>query len=316
MKAIGIDIGGGSVKFAAVDAAGRVLKRFAMPTDTAQSADAFAAGLAAAVNALKADFGGKNIALGIGLPGDTDPQKGMLRWAPNIPWHNFKIKTALEAATGCRCFVSNDANMAAWGVYAEELKYKYQNLIVMTIGTGIGCGIIIGGRLYNGATGSAGEPGHAKIDFGPRAPLCGCGGRGCLEAYCGAAGIRRAALAAARKNPQSALAGLIKKEGFSAEIISAAAQAGDKTALALWRDIGLRLGRGLANMILLLNPQAVVLAGGVSRGSKYFEGAVREVFASQSVRTPFESVKLLISRRQDIGAAGAALYAAAAADEK
>jgi predicted NBD/HSP70 family sugar kinase len=293
-----------------------VLKRLAIPTDTAQSAAAFTAQLAAVVNTLKAGFKGKNIALGVGIPGDTDHQKGILRWAPNIPWHGFRIKAALEAATGCRCFVSNDANMAAWGVHAKELKYKYQNLVVVTMGTGIGCGIIIGGRLHNGATGSSGELGHAKIDFGPRAPLCGCGNRGCVEAYCGAAGIRRAALAAARKNPRSVLAGLVKKEGFCAEILSAAARAGDKTALGLWRDIGLRLGQGLANMILLLNPQAVVLAGGVSRGAGYFEGAIREVFAAQSVKTPFENVKLLVSRSEDIGAAGAALYAAAGADEK
>jgi glucokinase len=316
MKAIGIDIGGSSVKFAAVDAKDKILKHFAIPTDTTQSAAAFAAQLAVAVNMLKADFKDKNIALGVGLPGDTDHQKGMLRWAPNIPWRNFKIKALLEMTTGCRCFVSNDANMAAWGVHAKEFKYKYQNIIVITLGTGVGGGLVVDGKLYNGAMGSAGEIGHTKIDFSPRAPLCGCGNRGCLEAYCGAAGIRRAALRAAREKPRSALAGLIKKEGFSVKILSAAARAGDKTALALWHDVGVNLGRGLANMILLLNPQAVVLAGGVSRGAEYFQGAIKKVFSAQSVKMPFENVNLLISREEDIGAAGAALYAAAKADEK
>jgi glucokinase len=316
MRAIGIDVGGSSVKFAAVDAKGKILKRFVIKTDTTQSAAAFAARLAAGVNALKKDFKDKNIALGVGLPGDTDHQKGILRWAPNIPWRNFKIKSMLETITGCRCFVSNDANMAAWGVHAKELKYKYQNIVVITLGTGVGGGVIIDGKLHNGAMGSAGEIGHSKIDFSPRAPLCGCGNRGCLEAYCGAAGIRRAALAAARKNPRSVLAGLIKKEDFSVKTLSDAARVGDKTALALWHDIGVRLGRGLANIIVILNPQAVVLAGGVSRGAEYFQGAIREVFSAQSVKTPFENVKLVISREEDIGAAGAALYAAAKADEK
>jgi glucokinase len=315
MTGIGIDVGGTFVKFCAAGRDGRVIRKASIPTDTKLDAAAFLGGLSAVVNTWKKELKGKDFALGVGLPGDTDHIRGVLRWAPNIPWHNLKVRETLSKETGCQCFVSNDANMAAWGVHSKELKAKYKDLIIVTMGTGIGGGVIINGSLYQGATGSAGELGHMRIDFTPRAPVCGCGMRGCLEAFCGTKGIRAAALAAAKKYPGSELARLLKSGCFSVSLLSAAAQKGDGAALDLWRAIGARLADGIANMVMLLNPQAVVLTGGVSRGAEYFKQGMTEVFKKQSVKTPFEKLKILISKEGDIGAAGAALYALSKADE-
>jgi len=316
MIAIGIDIGGTYTKFCAVNSAGKILKTLRINTDTALSARAFLHCLADIVNDWKRDFKGEKIVLGVGLPGITDYETGIFRAGPNIPWRNLKVKEALERCTGRRCFIANDASMAAWGVHATELKSKYKNLMVMTLGTGIGGGIIIDGKPYRGATGSAGEIGHTKIDFSANAPLCGCGDRGCLEAFCGAAGIKRAAVAAVKKSPKSILAALMAKEDFSVELLSEAAQRRDKTAMALWHDIGINLGRAVANSALILNPQAVVLTGGVSRGAKYFKKSMLGVLKEQSVKAPFENLRILISKQNNIGGIGAAMYALSKVNEK
>ena len=316
MKAIGIDIGGTFIKFAAADERGNIIKKTAIRTDSALSKERFLGAIAAVVNAWKKEFKTKDFVLGVGLPGDTDHIKGILRWAPNIPWRNLKVAQYLRQKTGCRCFVSNDATMAAWGAHAKEFKSKYKDLIIVTMGTGIGGGIIADGCLYHGADGCAGELGHVKIDYSPKAPLCGCGARGCLEAFCGAKGIRRQAKEAALKYPRSILAKMIKEQQFSVKLLSDAAACGDKAAKEVWHGVGHYLGRGIAAMVLFFNPQAVVLAGGVSRGAKYFMPGVKEVMAAQKVKTPFKNLKILISKESDIGALGAALYAQVKADEK
>ncbi len=316
MISIGIDIGGTFVKFFAVNDKKRILKTDKIPTYTTLGRNAFLAQLSRIVNEWRGEFKDKSVVIGVGIAGDTDPEKGVLRWAPNIPWHNLKVAQVMKENTGCECYVSNDANMAAWGVFDREFKGKYKNMIIVTLGTGIGGGIIINGALYQGADGSAGELGHMKIDFAPDAPLCGCGQRGCLESYAGTKGILRMAQAASAKYPKSILANLINKEEFSVSLLSQAAAQEDEVALNLWKEIGSYLGRGLADMVLLLNPDAIVLAGGVSRGAKYFLPSVREVFEKQAVKTPFKNVKILLSKEGNIGGVGAALYALHKANEK
>lgn len=316
MISIGIDIGGTFVKFFAVNDKKEILKTDKIPTDTTLTDKEFVAQLSKIVKDWRKDFEDKDIVLGVGLAGDTDHIQGVLRWAPNIPWHNLKVAQMLKEDTGCDCYVSNDANMAAWGVFDGEFKGEYKNMIIVTLGTGIGGGLIINGQLYQGADGSAGELGHMKIDFSPEAPLCGCGQRGCLESYAGTKGIFRMAKTVSEKHPDSILAHLINTEDFSVSLLSKAAAQGDEVALNLWKNIGTYLGKGLANMVLLLNPDAIVLAGGVSRGAEYFLPSVEEVFSQQAVKTPFKNVKILLSKEGNIGGVGAALYALHKANEK
>lgn len=319
MISVGIDIGGTFVKFFALNEQGKILKTDKVPTYTTLTADGFLTQIAQTINDWKNEFkikNNKDMVLGVGIAGDTDHIEGTLRFAPNLPWNGLKVKEGLTQKTGCRCFVSNDANMAAWGVHEKELKRKYKNLIIVTLGTGVGGAVIVDGKLVQGATGSAGELGHICIDFSPKAPLCGCGQRGCLEAFAGTKGILRMAQAAAVDNPTSELAKLLKSEDFSVSLLSKAAAQGDEIALKLWRDIGMHLGRGIASMVLILNPEAVVLAGGVSRGAQYFLPSVKEVFEKQSIKTPFKYLKILLSEEGNIGGIGAALYALAKINEK
>ncbi len=316
MIALGIDIGGTFVKFFAVDQNGDILKYDKVPTYNTLTGKEFLRQISDIINDWKINLKAKEMAVGIGIAGDTDDAKGMLRFAPNLPWHNLKIADYIKEATNCPCFVSNDANMAAWGVCEHELKNKYKNVVVITLGTGVGGGLVIEGKLYQGSTGSAGEFGHMNVDPSPDAPLCGCGLRGCLEAFCGTKGIRRMMEAAAVEHPQSVLAQLLNSEEFSVSILSKAAAQDCPIALKLWNDIGVYLGRTAANITLALNPEAIVFAGGVSRGAKYFLPAMKEIFDKQSIKTPFKNLKILLSKEGNIGGIGAALYAMSKVNEK
>ncbi len=305
MKGIGIDIGGTNTKIIVMDSRSTLLheKRFHTMPERGQ-AD-FMKRLGAAVKKIKNEW--KPVSIGIGAAGDIDPEKGVMRFSPNLArWRNVNVVGPLNKLTRLPCVLENDANMAAWGAYELELKKKYRNVVAVTLGTGIGGGIILDGKLYHGATGSAGELGHNKLERA--GAQCHCGARGCMEAYCGSYAIIREA----RRSIKDTEAFISRysapgRERLNTICLTRAADQGHRAALRIWRDMGENLGRGLADMILLLNPDCVVLTGGVSKASRHFLGAARKVFASQQIKTPFVSVKLVVARNADLGVYGAAL---------
>ena len=316
MKSIGIDIGGTFIKFILVNQKKEILKSTQIATSVKLTKQAFISQLAAVVKEWQKDFKQEKALIGIGIAGDTDNIKGILHFAPNIPWHNFKITELLTKETGLKSYACNDANMAAWGIYDYEFKRKYKNLMAITLGTGVGGGIVLDGKLFQGSSGSAGEFGHIKIDYSKEAFECACGHKGCLEAYIGTKGLKRQMQQAAKKEPKSVLAKLLKEEDFSVKMLSVAASKGDKNALAIWQSFGRSLGRALSEVVLLLNPQAIALAGGISKGSKYFMPALKEVFSKQVIKRPFKDLKILVSKEKNIGALGAALYALSKENEE
>jgi len=290
-----------------VSATGELLAQERFRTEAGRGAADFVRRLSAAVLPLRRKYGKQLVSIGIGAAGDVDPEKGRIRFSPNLAWRNVRLTGPLEKLTGLPCFMENDANMAAWGAFEMELGRKKSSSITLTLGTGIGMGIILDGGLYHGATGSAGEAGHMKLECEGR--RCNCGGRGCLEAYCGSYAI----MARARE--------LIKDEKTFMERFSApghvkfnticltnAAAAGNKAARKVWADTGAYLGRGLAGLILLLNPDYVVLTGGVSKAKKWFLPALNAVLAKQQITTPFSSVRVKVSDNPDLGSLGAALF--------
>lgn len=316
MISIGIDIGGTFVKFTAINQNGKVLKNTKIATNTKLTSKVFINELATVVKTWQKDFKGENFVIGIGIAGDTDNTKGILHFAPNIPWHNFKIADMLKKETGFPCYACNDASIAAWGIYDYEFKRKYKNLMVITLGTGVGGGLIIDGKLYQGASGSAGEFGHIKVDYSKTALRCACGHKGCLEAYIGTNGLKKQMQNVAKTAPKSVLAKLLKENKFAIKLLSNAASAGDKNALKIWHNFGHYLATGLSDAVLLLNPEAIILTGGVAQGSKYFTSAMKEVFDKQVIKRPFKNIKILVSKQKDIGALGAALYALSKQNEK
>ncbi|WP_428055024.1 ROK family protein [Candidatus Avelusimicrobium alvi] len=313
MIGVGVDIGGTFVKLFVMNEHGEIFRKEKMETDYSKGAKGFIAQIGDYINAIQREFPDQRVAVAVGAPGDVDNQKGVLRYNPNLKFKDvadWPIAQLLFKHTGILPCVANDATLAAWGVYEADLKRQGTNVLVVTLGTGVGGGLIINKELYQGANGTAGEIGHTKIADLATGPLCGCGARGCLEAFVGTIGIKRRVMEAVMDYPDSLLAQLVNAEkDFKIEIVSRAAEKGCKAALKVWEDTGYYLGIGLANFTLVLDPDTIVLTGGVSGAAQYFLPAVRRVLAGQQIQTPFKRLKIVVSQNPNIGGVGAAMYA-------
>ncbi len=313
MIGIGVDIGGTFVKLYVMNEKGEIIRKEKVETNYEHGAEEFLKQIAGFINQIKAQFPDQAIAVGVGAPGDVDNQRGILRYNPNLKFKDvddWPLADILEKHTGIRPYVANDATLAAWGVYESVLQRQATNVLVITLGTGVGGGLIINKELYQGSNGTSGEIGHAKIANVKTGPQCGCGARGCLEAFVGTIGIRRRVMEGILEHPQSILAKMVQKEqDFKIELVSRAAEQGCPLALKIWEDTGFFLGIGIANVCLVLDVDTVVLTGGVSGASKYFLPAVENVLHHQQIQTPFKKLKLLVSQNPNIGGVGAAMYA-------
>lgn len=313
MIGIGVDIGGTFVKVFVMNEYGEIFRQEKMETDYSKGSQFFLQQLADYINRIQQEFAGQKVAVAVGAPGDVDNQNGILRYNPNLKFKDvadWPMARILKDLTGILPAVANDATLAAWGVYEKELNRKGNNVLVVTLGTGVGGGLIINRELYQGSNGTAGEIGHTKIADTRTGPLCGCGAHGCLEAFVGTIGIKRRVWQAAEEQPQSTLAQMVRQEkDFKIELVSRAAEKGCPAALKVWQDTGFYLGIGIANVVLTLDIDTVVLAGGVSRAATYFMPTLKQVLENQQIKTPFKRLTLLTSTHPNIGGIGAAMYA-------
>lgn len=324
--ALGVDVGGTYAKVAAVSPSGRVLRLGEFPTQGSLGPAAFVRRVGEVLDSWRRDSahgpqrtslwgpgpspsGGSAlhfVAAGLGLAGDVDSARGRLRFAPNLRgWEGYDFKTAFARRLGLRAIIDNDANMAVWGGYVMELKKRPANVVGLTLGTGVGGGLILGGRLYRGATGSAGEIGHARVEI-PGEP-CHCGARGCLEAYAGSYGIVRTARKLLMESSRQSL--LRAWKNLEPSHIALAARRGDVLAREVWARTGRHLAVGLSNLVMILNPDVVLLLGGVSRAGRWLLGPVRSYLRKQPFRTPFRRLSLRAADNHNWGCVGAALLA-------
>lgn len=257
---VGVDIGGTSVKLGLIQCgeAFAVEKLSSIPTQPGDPAEVFAKRIAAAVKELAA--GHKVDGIGVGCPGLIDPWKGVVRTSPNLKnLPGFELKASLVKHTGLSVEIQNDANAAVLGEWLFSPASKdVKNLILLTLGTGVGGGVVCDGHLLVGADNAATELGHLKVEYNDGAP-CGCGKQGCIEAYAGAAGIVRVARQKIAKGEKTSLTG-----DFTTKEISIAASLGDKVAKATLFAVGVYLGRGVAHLLETFNPEKVILGGGAS----------------------------------------------------
>lgn len=313
MIGVGVDIGGTFVKLFVMNEHGEIFRKEKVETDYSKGSKGFIAQIGDFINGIQKEFADQRVAVAVGAPGDVDNQNGVLRYNPNLKFKDvadWPMAEQLFKHTGIRPVIANDATLAAWGVYEADLKHQGTNVLVVTLGTGVGGGMIINKELYQGSNGTAGEIGHTKIADLTTGPLCGCGARGCLEAFVGTIGIKRRVYEAIVDYPDSILAKMVKEESdFKIEIVSRAAEKGCKAALKVWEDTGYYLGVGLSNFMLVLDVDTIVLTGGVSGAAKYFMPAVKRVLDAQPFKTPFKRLKLLVSQNPNIGGVGAAMYA-------
>ncbi len=304
---IGIDLGGTKILTALVDREGRVLDRERTPTPVGgpdSVIDAVAEGLRAIAGRTGFDIRGAD-GVGVGAPGPLDPESGVIYDPPNMAgWGKVPLAQMLEARLGVPTYVENDANAAALGERWAGAGRGIDDLVYLTVSTGIGGGLILGGRLYRGSSGTAGEVGHMLVDPGGR--RCGCGRVGCLEAAASGTAIARAALEAVASGRASTLAAL-PTEALTAEEVARAAAEGDPLARELFARAAAHVGVGVANLVNLLNPAAVIIGGGVAGAGELLFGPVRRIVSEEALPRPAGAVRVVpAALGPDVGAVGAA----------
>ena len=260
---------------------GQVIGEHVRPTDAARGPDAVIAELVTmgkrCIDTVNASSG-RVIGAGIGAPGPLDIARGLVLLTPNLGWVDLPLRDAISAGLGLPAALDNDANCAILGESWIGAARGAEIAIGVTIGTGIGGGIVLGGRLHHGISDCAGEIGHTTIEMNGR--RCGCGNYGCLEAYASGPAIALRAVEQVRSGAPSLLSAMVdgKLEAVTAETVFRAAHDGDELALDVVRDTAQYLGTGIGNLLNVLNPDRVVVMGGVTQaGDRLFEPLRREV---------------------------------------
>ncbi len=301
---IGIDIGGTNIKGALLDSGGNIIRKEQAATLANAGPEAVAArvtGLIGKLEATASADGKKVTAIGIGVPGQPDPKTGTVASAPNLHWRLVPLVEYLRRGTALPIYLENDANVAALGEQWRGAGRGSVNMVMITVGTGIGGGVILNGSLYSGTNGSAGEVGHMVID--PNGPQCSCGRRGCLETLTSATAMIRMAREAIDRGTKTELS---KPENLEAKDIVMAAQAGDSVAQEIINFAAGYLGMGLGNIINLFNPDTIVVGGGVSKAGEILFDPLRRSAMEWSLEAPAKVVKIVPAELgNDAGCIGA-----------
>ena len=277
---VGIDIGGTNIVAGTVAEDGsELLGLVSEPTFSEQGADAVMTRIVKLTRASMAAARGKEIAgIGIGSPGPLDTKTGVVLLTPNLGWTNFPLRDRLTQALGLPATLDNDANCAIFGEWWRGAARGAGHVVGLTIGTGIGGGIVLGGEVYRGASDIAGEIGHMTIDSTGR--LCKCGNYGCLEAYASGPAIAARAVEGIRPGTETSLPKYVNGDlsKITAQLVYEAAHDGDEYAREVVKDTAKFLGAGVASIINIFNPEVVVVCGGVTlAGDRLFEPLRAEV---------------------------------------
>lgn len=306
LNVLGIDVGGTKIAVAHV-ADGEVRASLEVPTPL-ESTDALLAAIAGAVRDLTAKTGAPD-AIGVGVPSQIDFASGTVRSSVNIPLAGVPLRARLGELLGVPVFIDNDANVAA---LAEHSRGGADNLVILTLGTGVGGGVVTDGQLFRGATGLGAELGHIVIHGdGPNCPGM-CPNRGCLEAYCSGSALERDATELAQDFPDSALARAAGDDGrVRGRAVVELARQGDRDALRLLDELGRNLGIGIATIVNVFEPRQVLLGGGLSSAADLFIDRARDEAAARALPALFANVEIAIARGgPQAGVIGAAALAA------
>ena len=301
---VGIDVGGQTSKIGVVDARGTVLAQTVIRTDTYDIVDPYIAELAAAVKKVIAEAGveGKVRGIGVGAP-NGNYYTGTIENAPNLVWGRQRVEFAKllsEAMDGLPVALTNDANAAAVGEMTYGAARGMKNFIMITLGTGVGSGIVVNGEVVYGHDGFAGELGHTIAVRG-NGRTCGCGRSGCLEAYCSAMGVARTAREWLELSDEpSLLRGL---DTIASKDVYDAAKEGDKLALKVFEYTGKILGRSLADFIAFSAPEAIVLFGGLARAKEFLTEPILESMNANVLSLWRNKVELVYSQLKESDAA-------------
>ena len=282
---IGIDVGGTNVKIALVSDKGKIIYSNSIPTRAEMGYEYTINSMKDAVRDLLKETKMKPSdieGMGFGFPGQIDCKNGVVRLAPNIPgWVNIPIANIMEKEFGISTRVDNDVRTATLGELNYGAGVGCENLVCITVGTGIGSGLVVNGKLVRGANNAAGEIGHIKLT-NEGGPLCGCGDRGCLEAY--ASGPSIVALAEEYiKGGKSTKYRELANPDITPYIVAVAAKEGDPVAKQIFRIMGEYIGMGLTSVVNLLNPEKIIIGGGVAEAGDILFNPIKETIAKRAM---------------------------------
>lgn len=306
--AIGVDLGGTKLLLGVLDSASKVAWE-SRERSTGQSEDELVELLVREIEEARQARPGVG-AVGLGIPATIDHDRGVAVSAVNLPLEDLPIRDLVSERTDLPVFVDNDANVAALAEHLHGAARGADNAVMLTIGTGIGGGLILGGEIYRGATGAGAELGHMVIDMD--GPLCpgNCPGRGCVEAFASGTALGREGREAAEREPASAL-GRMRADGrkIDGKAVTEAAAGGDRTAIAVFDLVGGRLGVALASFANIFEPEVIVIGGGVIAAGDLLLGPARRELQERALRPMNRTPVVAAELGQDAGMIGAAAMA-------
>ena len=310
---IGLDLGGTNSVFGIVDARGEIKATTAIKTGGFETAEAYVAACVEALQPIIEQVGGIDTikAMGVGAP-NGNYYKGTIEYAPNLPWAHDTIVPLgdmFSKALGVPVALTNDANAAALGEMVYGVARGMKNFIVITLGTGVGSGIVVNGQLLYGHDGFAGELGHVTMVRGEEGRSCGCGRTGCLEAYCSATSVARTARELLAKTNRPSLLREIEAEKITSLDVSIAAGKGDELAKEIYDFTGHMLGEACADFAAFSSPEAFIFFGGMVKAGELIMKPIREAYDKHVMRIFKGKAKFLVSGLD--GASAAVLGASA-----
>jgi glucokinase len=311
---IGIDLGGTKMMAAALDAQGKVAATRKQPTPANLGAEGVIREIAAVVAKLVKRVKPRKVdGICVGAPGAVDPKRGIVYHAPNLGWKQYPLAKLLGKQLDLPVTVDNDVNVGAVGEFALGAGKGARNLVAIFVGTGIGSGIIINGKLFHGSFGAAGEVGHVRMVSS--GPLCGCGGRGCAEALASRSAMEKIIRRSIQMGRESIIPRLLEernKDRITSSIIEAALAANDPLMLEVYERTQHRLGVLVADVINLLDPDTVVIGGGIAeRMGEHFIAPIRETAFRHVMRAEgAEQIRIVPTALKELaGSIGAAVLA-------
>ncbi|MBQ0136500.1 MAG: ROK family protein [Bacteroidales bacterium] len=308
---LGLDLGGTNSVLGIVDARGHVIARTSIKTQQYTDINDYVEALYTEAIKIIEPVGGMDVirGLGAGAP-DGNYYTGNIEFAPNLPWKGIvPFAQLLSEKFGVPCTVTNDANAAAMGEMMYGAARGMKNFIMITLGTGVGSGIIIDGKMVYGHDGFAGELGHTKIDHTENARLCGCGQRGCIEAYASATGVARTAREILAKTTKKTVLRDLNPEEITSYDVFKAAEQGDEVAKEIFDYTGNLLGQKLADFVAFSAPEAIVMFGGLTKAGHWIMDPVVKALNDNVMPIWKNKVKVMFS---DLKEADAAVLGASA----
>jgi glucokinase len=307
-EAVGIDLGGTKVAGMRVSRSGEIQARSDVLDSPAQDVEGLIAAIMLAARQVLSD---RVRAVGVGSAGIVEFQKGIVRYAPNVAWRDTPVRERVSSQLGLPCLLDNDANAAAWGEFRFGAGRGMSEMLLVTVGTGIGGGIVSGGRMFRGAHGFAAEIGHVIVE--PGGPLCGCGNLGCWEQVAAGRAIDRLGRAAAAEHQDSLIVELAggDPQAVRGPMVTEAAMRGDEVAVKVLAEVGRRLGEGIAGLVNILDPEIVVVGGGAIVAGDLLLEPARAAFVDAVEAPEHRELPAIVAAElgNDAGAVGAAALA-------